>query len=78
MSPKQWLALLCFYFSYLLFGASIFYHIEHDLETITRQDTYNSRMAVNGKIIILTLFKTVLIFFVVNFFEVVVVFTWKI
>lgn len=50
MSPKQWLALLCFYFSYLLFGASIFYHVEHDLETETRKETYENRMAVTGKI----------------------------
>lgn len=49
MSPKQWLALLCFYVSYLIFGASIFYHIEHGIEAEKRADRLEERIEVNGK-----------------------------
>ncbi|XP_037038523.1 open rectifier potassium channel protein 1-like [Bradysia coprophila] len=47
MSPKQWLALLCFYVSYLIFGASIFYHIEHGLEAERRAYQLDERIEVN-------------------------------
>lgn len=49
MSPKQWLALLCFYVSYLFFGASIFYHIEHGIEVENRASQLQERIEVNGK-----------------------------
>lgn len=50
MSPKQWLALFCFYISYLLFGASIFYHIERDLEVNNYAIELQRRIDVNGKL----------------------------
>lgn len=49
MSPRQWLALLCFYVSYLIFGASIFYHIERGIETDNRISQLEERIEVNGK-----------------------------
>lgn len=49
MSPKQWLALLLFYISYIFFGASIFYHSEQRLETIRRAEALADRIEVNGK-----------------------------
>lgn len=49
MSPKQWLALLCVYISYLFFGASIFYYIEHTTELRNRAAKLKERIAVNGK-----------------------------
>lgn len=48
MSPKQWLALFCFYITYLLFGASIFYHIERDLEARNFGMELQRRIDVNG------------------------------
>lgn len=51
MSPKQWLALFCFYITYLLFGASIFYHIERDLEVKTYATELQRRIDVNGNTI---------------------------
>lgn len=50
MSPRQWLALFFFYISYLLFGASIFYHIERDLEVHKIGEELQRRIDVNGKI----------------------------
>lgn len=48
MSPKQWLALFCFYISYLFFGASVFYHIEHELEAKRRAIDLQHRIDING------------------------------
>lgn len=48
MSPKQWLALFCFYISYLFFGASVFYHIEHGLEARRRAIDLQHRIDING------------------------------
>lgn len=48
MSPKQWLALFCFYISYLFFGASVFYHIEHELEAKRRAISLQHRIDING------------------------------
>lgn len=48
MSPKQWLALLCFYVSYLFFGASIFHHIEHGVELENRAEKLQERIEING------------------------------
>lgn len=49
MSPKQWFSLLGFYISYLFFGASVFYHMEHKLETERRIEALNARIEINGK-----------------------------
>lgn len=49
MSPKQWLALLCVYISYLVFGASVFYYIEHGIETEKRAAQLQKRIQINGK-----------------------------
>lgn len=49
MTPRQWLALFFFYISYLLFGASIFYHIERDLEVHNYGEELQRRIDVNGK-----------------------------
>lgn len=49
MSSKQWLALLAFYISYLFFGASVFYHFEHQLETERRNVALQNQLSVNGK-----------------------------
>lgn len=48
MSPKQWLALLCFHILYLFFGASVFYHFEQDLETERRAEARRDRIEING------------------------------
>ncbi|XP_059621485.1 open rectifier potassium channel protein 1 [Phlebotomus argentipes] len=47
MSPKQWLAMLTFYVSYLFFGASVFYTLEQDLETERRIQALQDRIDVN-------------------------------
>lgn len=48
MSPKQWLALMCFHILYLFFGASVFYHFEQDLETERRAEARRDRIEING------------------------------
>lgn len=48
MSPKQWLSLLTFYILYLIFGASVFYHVEHKLETDRRAMATSERIEING------------------------------
>lgn len=50
MTPKQWLALFCFYISYLFFGASVFYLIEHKAEAESRAAEIQSRNDINGNI----------------------------
>lgn len=49
MTPRQWLALFFFYISYLLFGASIFYHIEREIEIRKIGEDLQHRIDVNGK-----------------------------
>lgn len=49
MSPKQWFALLAFYISYLFFGASVFYHEEHYLETQRRLEAVRQQRIINGE-----------------------------
>lgn len=49
MSPKQWLSLLTFYILYLIFGASVFYHVEHKLEAEHRVMSTSQRIEINGK-----------------------------
>jgi len=48
MSPKQWWSLLAFYISYLFFGASVFFHFEHKLETDRRAVAHGERIEING------------------------------
>jgi hypothetical protein len=48
MSPKQWFSLLVFYISYLFFGAMVFYHGEHRLETERRAVALAERIEING------------------------------
>lgn len=48
MSPKQWLALLCFFVSYLFFGASVFYHIEQGRELERRGQQRQQRYELHG------------------------------
>ncbi|XP_039437335.1 open rectifier potassium channel protein 1 [Culex pipiens pallens] len=47
MTPKEWLALFAFYAAYLFFGASVFYHNEHALETDRRADELAERIEMN-------------------------------
>uniref|UniRef100_A0A6B2EDJ6 Putative open rectifier potassium channel protein 1 n=1 Tax=Phlebotomus kandelakii TaxID=1109342 RepID=A0A6B2EDJ6_9DIPT len=51
MSPKQWLAMLAFYVSYLFFGASVFYTLEQDLETERRIQALQDRIDVNDLLV---------------------------
>ena len=48
MSPKQWFSLLLFYILYLFFGAMVFYHGEHRLETERRAVALAERIEING------------------------------
>lgn len=50
MTPRQWLALFGFYISYLLFGASIFYHIERESEARSYGEELQRRIDVNGNL----------------------------
>lgn len=49
MSPRQWLALLCFYTAYLFFGASFFYHTEHEFEKERRVEALQARIDIHGE-----------------------------
>lgn len=55
MSLRQWLAMFCFYAMYVLLGTSIFYSIEHNLETERRAVRLQERIEINGKFIIFML-----------------------
>ncbi|XP_037935600.1 open rectifier potassium channel protein 1 [Teleopsis dalmanni] len=46
MSPKRWILLLIFYISYLMFGASIYYHIEHGEERLKRAVQLKERIEI--------------------------------
>uniref|UniRef100_A0A182MQX1 Potassium channel domain-containing protein n=1 Tax=Anopheles culicifacies TaxID=139723 RepID=A0A182MQX1_9DIPT len=48
MTPKEWFALLLFYAAYLFMGASVFYHVENDLETERRAEELAERIEING------------------------------
>lgn len=48
LAPRQWFILLAFYTSYLIFGAAIFYQIEHELETVRRAQALQNRIDING------------------------------
>ncbi|XP_068159677.1 open rectifier potassium channel protein 1 [Drosophila tropicalis] len=47
MSPNRWILLLIFYISYLMFGAAIYYHIEHAEEKQARAEELKERIAIN-------------------------------
>ncbi|XP_054727197.1 open rectifier potassium channel protein 1 isoform X1 [Anastrepha obliqua] len=47
MSPQRWILLLIFYIAYLMFGASIYYHIEHGLEKQNRATELRERIEMN-------------------------------
>lgn len=47
MSPNRWILLLLFYISYLLFGAAIYYHIEHGEEKVARAEELNERKEIH-------------------------------
>ncbi|XP_046801514.1 open rectifier potassium channel protein 1 [Lucilia cuprina] len=51
MSPKRWILLLIFYISYLMFGASIYYHIEHRLEAEQIQEDQKDRARIHSYLI---------------------------
>ncbi|KAM7347804.1 open rectifier K[+] channel 1 isoform 1-T2 [Cochliomyia hominivorax] len=51
MSPKRWILLLIFYISYLMFGASIYYHIEHRLEAEQIQEDQKERARIHSYLI---------------------------
>lgn len=48
LAPRQWTLLLTFYVVYLLFGALVFYEIEHELETERREEALQERIDING------------------------------
>uniref|UniRef100_A0A0A1WTQ0 Open rectifier potassium channel protein 1 n=3 Tax=Zeugodacus cucurbitae TaxID=28588 RepID=A0A0A1WTQ0_ZEUCU len=47
MSPRRWILLLIFYIAYLMFGASIYYHIEHGIEKQQRATDLRERIEMN-------------------------------
>lgn len=47
MTPKEWLALFALYAAYLFFGATVFYHNEHALETERRAEELAERIEMN-------------------------------
>lgn len=48
LAPRQWVMLVTFYTSYLIFGACVFYHIEHNAETERRAQALKARIQING------------------------------
>lgn len=48
LKPRQWAILLTFYTTYLIFGACVFYHIEHNAETERRAEALRARIDING------------------------------
>uniref|UniRef100_A0A182K6H6 Potassium channel domain-containing protein n=1 Tax=Anopheles christyi TaxID=43041 RepID=A0A182K6H6_9DIPT len=51
MTPKEWFALLLFYAAYLFMGASVFYHVENDLETERRAEELAERIEINEMLV---------------------------
>lgn len=49
LETRQWFILLTFYTTYLMFGAAVFYQIEHELETERRARSLQERIDINGK-----------------------------
>lgn len=52
LATRQWIALATFYTSYLIFGAAVFYHIEHEQESERRASALQTRIYVNGKFVV--------------------------
>lgn len=50
MSPKQFIALMLFYMSYLFFGASVYYTLEQELETADREEKLQKRLDIHGNV----------------------------
>lgn len=50
LAPRQWVILLTFYMSYLMFGACVFYHIEHNAERERRAKELQDRIEINGRL----------------------------
>lgn len=48
LAPRQWVFLLTFYTFYLIFGACVFYHIEHNAETERRAQALADRQEITG------------------------------
>lgn len=48
LKTRQWVILLSFYTIYLMFGACVFYHIEHAAETERRAKELQDRIDING------------------------------
>lgn len=65
LKPRQWVILLTFYTIYLMFGASVFYHIEHAAETDRRSKELQDRMAING-MYVLDSFVCICMWFMIN------------
>lgn len=57
MSLRQWLAMFIFYAMYVLLGTSIFYTIEHNLETERRAVRLQERIDINGKFVRMFVFE---------------------
>lgn len=64
LATRQWIILVTFYTIYLMFGACVFHHIEHEAETIRRAKELEDRISINGmlsnfinKLIFLMLFR---------------------
>lgn len=49
LAPRQWIILFTFYTIYLIFGACVFYHLEHGLETQRRAEELQARIDINGE-----------------------------
>lgn len=49
MSLRQWFAMFAFYAMYVFLGASIFYTMEHNLETERRAVHLQERIDINGE-----------------------------
>lgn len=60
LATRQWIILVTFYTIYLMFGACVFHHIEHEAETIRRAKELEDRISING---MLSSFIKKLIFF---------------
>lgn len=49
LAPRQWVYLIIFYTSYLMLGACVFYHIEHNAETERRAKELAARIEIHGR-----------------------------
>lgn len=50
LALRQWIILMAFYTVYLIFGAAIFYKIEHELEAERRAEALQERIDINGRL----------------------------